>query len=342
MLLVRSLTYLGPGELEWRDEDEPKLEAAEQALVRPVVVANCDLDNALIHGQVPVPGPFPLGHEFIAEVVEVGEAVGGSAPGDRVVVAYNISCGRCERCRRGVTASCTTVDLRAMYGFPAGGVWGGALSDLVRVPFADAMLVPFPSSLDPEKVASLSDNLPDGWRTVGPHLERFPGADVLIVGGGAPSIGLYAAGMAVALGAGRVDYVDIDEGRLEIAGSLGANPIHGPPPERLGPYLITVDASARPEQLATALRSVEPGGVCTSVGIYFSPETPVPLLEMYDRGITFETSRASARPIIPRVVELLREGRFRPELVTTQVVPWNDAAEALQGEYTKLVVSRGG
>src|SRR4029453_2369005 len=94
------------------------------------------------------------------------------------------------------------------YGLGAmgGHQWGGLLTDLVAVPHADAMLVPVPDGLDPVAIASCSDNIPDAWRAVGPQLAAAPGADVLVMGGpvGPHSIGLYAAGLAVALGAARV------------------------------------------------------------------------------------------------------------------------------------------
>ena len=78
------------------------------------------------------------------------------------------------------------------YGFgSAMGSWGGAVSDQLLVPFADAMLLPVPSGLDPVSIASASDNIPDGYRTVAPHLRRWPGAPVLVVGGAARSVGLY-------------------------------------------------------------------------------------------------------------------------------------------------------
>ena len=165
--------------------------------------------------------------------------------------------------------------------------------------------------------------------------------NVLIVGGGAPSIGLYAAAMAVALGAAAVDYVDSDPERLRLAEQAGVHVIEGPPPKRLGPYNLTVDASADGAGLACALRSAEPGGICTSVGIYYS-DTAVPLLEMYSKGITFVTGRVNAREAIPPVLDLVQAGRFKPEQFTTAVASWSDAPEAMFTPSTKLVVTRAG
>lgn len=338
---MRQLTFIGPGRLEWWDVPEPALQGPEEAIVRPVAVARCDLDVAILAGKAPVPGPFPLGHEFVAEIVALGDGVAGFHRGQRVVVPYHIACGRCERCRRGLTASCLSAPPRAMYGLGAlGGDWGGALSDLVRVPFAEGMLVAVPDGVEPDSIASVGDNVSDGWRTVAPYLEEWPDAGVLVVGGGAASIGVYAAAVACALGASRVDYVDTDAERLALARSLGATPIEGPPPDRLGPYPITVDASADRAGLACALRSVEAGGVCTSVGIYFAARTPVPLLDMFDGDVTFKTGRANARACMPKVLDLVRDGKLRPERVTTRLAAWDDAAEALGDPSTKVVIRK--
>jgi threonine dehydrogenase-like Zn-dependent dehydrogenase len=162
---------------------------------------------------------------------------------------------------------------------------------------------------------------------------------VLVVGG-AGSIGLYAAGIAVALGSDSVDYVDADPDRLERARRLGANAIDGPYPERLGPYPITVDSSADPVGLGCAIRSTEPDGVCTSTGVYWAPETPVPLLEAYTKGLTFHTGRVHARPGIPGVLSLLASGALATELVTADTVGWEEAPDALADHGAKLVISR--
>ena len=146
--------------------------------------------------------------------------------------------------------------------------------------------------------------------------------------------------IAKALGSSRIDYCAANREHLELAQRLGANAIEVTAsfPKRFGSYPIVVN-SGPPEGLAAALRSTEPGGVCTSLAIYFRP-TPLPLLEMYTTGVTFKTSRVMARATIPRVLELAATGTFRPELVTSDHASWDDAAEALLHYRTKLVVSR--
>src|SRR6202012_116961 len=111
------------------------------------------------------------GHEGVADVIAVGERVQDVRPGDRVVVPFQVSCGACSTCRRGRTDSCEAVPLMSMYGMaPLAGLdAGGFLSDAVRVPFADAMLVPLPAGVDPAAAASCSDNVVDGGRCGAPY-----------------------------------------------------------------------------------------------------------------------------------------------------------------------------
>ena len=339
---MQQLTYTAPRVLEWREAPAPGLSSDGAALVRPVAVATCDLDALIVEGVSPFPPPFPIGHECVAEVLDVGDAVSSLQPGQLVSVPFQISCGGCDACRGGRSSNCEGVAFMSSYGFgPAVDQWGGFLSDVVCVPYAEHMLVPVPAGLDPVAVASASDNISDAWRTVAPALAEHPGADVLIVGGAGPgSIGLYAAGLAVALGSQSVLYVDADASRRETAARLGAQTL-AETPKRVGPYPITVDASADPEGLGLALRSTAPDGVCTSAAIYFGEPPALPLLEMYTKGITFRTGRANAREAMPHVLHLAASGAIHPEFVTTSVVPWADGADALlEGAWTKLVIAR--
>ncbi|HEV2980065.1 MAG TPA: alcohol dehydrogenase catalytic domain-containing protein [Solirubrobacteraceae bacterium] len=351
--MQQQLTFIKRGEVQWREAPLPALQNAGEVLVRPIAVATCDLDAAIVRGQAPFVGPFAMGHEFVAEVTDVGDAVAGVRPGERYAVPFQICCGSCANCRAGLTDSCLSAAPLAMYGLgPVGGDWGGAFSDLVRVPFPDFMLVPIPEGVNPLTVASVSDNIPDAWRAVAPPLAGRPGADVLIVGGeGAVSISLYACQIARVLGAARVDYVDHDAAHLQLAAALGANPIEADGPEqdgpysarfprRLGPYPITVDASAHPDGLALAVRSTAPGGTCTAVGIFYEQYTRMPLLEMYSTGVTFHHGRVPARAAMPAILQLIADGGLDPTPVTTRTATWSDAAEALAEAPVKLVVTR--
>ncbi len=97
---MRQLTFIRPGTLEWREVAEPGLEGPQEAIVRPIAVGRCDLDGAIVGGRAPFEGPFAIGHEFVAEIVALGEGVAGFQPGQRVIVPYHICCGRCPRFAR--------------------------------------------------------------------------------------------------------------------------------------------------------------------------------------------------------------------------------------------------
>ncbi len=340
---MRRLILHGPHHVSWEDTDDPSEPTGDAAVVRPIAVATCDLDVAVLRGHYPAPGaPYAFGHEAVADVVAVGPDVGAFAAGDRVVVPFQISCGGCEPCRRGRTGNCAAHPRLSTYGLGAmgGHQWGGLLADLVAVPHADAMLVPVPAGLDPVTIASASDNLPDAWRTVAPHLAADPDAGVLVVAGdeGPSSIGLYAAGIAVALGARGVVYHDHDPARLAIAAALGAECREGAPPRKVGAFEITVDASGNEAGLRCALNSTSFDGVCTSASVYVE-DPKLPLFAMYSRCCTFHTGRAHVRPVIPALLELVASG-FDPSPVTAAVAPWDDAAAALESPPMKLVVSR--
>jgi threonine dehydrogenase-like Zn-dependent dehydrogenase len=335
---VRSLVLEDARRMAWQEVPEPERRHEREAIVRPLAVAACDLDQPVILGETPFPFPIHLGHECVAEVIEAPE---GFAPGDRVVIPFQISCGTCERCRRGLTGNCERVPPLSMYGFGAlGGEWGGMLSDLALVPYADGMLVPLPEGVDPVLVASAADNMADGWRTVAPALAELPGADVVVVsGGGMRSLPLYAVDAAVALGAASVTYVDTDAARLGVAEQLGAKTVDGEPDESLGRFPVTVDGTASPDGLVATLRLTDSGGRCTTLG-QLDPEAPMPLFELYTRGVHLHIGIGAARPAIPTMLELIAAGRLRPHLVTNVTAAWDDAPDALLEPAIKLVISR--
>ena len=246
--MMRELRLVRAGHLEWAEREAPVIEEPRDVVVRPFVAGRCDGDALPISrrasralrlgmhlglvdpivgdvcGPVPFKGPYAIGHECVAEVIDVGPEITGLRRGDAVIVPWSVSCGSCVECARGLTAKCATTRAGALaaFGFgPASGPWGGMVADQLRIPFADHMLVRVPDGVDPLRVAAASDNLSEAWRCVIPPLRARPGGRVLILGGAAQSIGLYAAGLAACHGA-EVDYVDDRVERLDIAEKLGA------------------------------------------------------------------------------------------------------------------------
>lgn len=371
---MRELNLFGAKDLRWVDKPDPVLHTPTDAIVRPFIVSRCDGDTLPIHrrvsramqaglrtgvldpavghicGPVPFAGPFAIGHECIAEIVETGDGVKALHQGQRVIVPWSISCGRCANCRRGITSKCLTsrespAGPRALsaYGFgPASGDYGGMVSDLLRVPYAEHMLVPLPSGVDPLRVAAASDNLTDGWRTVAPLLQSHPDSRVLVIGGGAQSIGLYAAGIAAALGAPRVDYADASQRRLATAESLGAHPIERPRrvTAAIGQYDIVVEASSSASGLRAAIRSTAPGGTCTAVGYYVGMSTGIPVMHMYANDITLKVGVTHPSAILPDLLDWIAQSNFPAESVTSTVADFEDAPSAYADRTTKLVLQR--
>ncbi len=373
---MQQLYYLKKHKLEWREMPAPTLQFADEAIVRPIAAARCDLDNAFLlrdlsaavriglalHildplvrdtlGVPPFEGPFPYGHECVAEIVELGPDVRNFRIGDRVIVPFQLSCGHCGTCKINLTAHCETdrsTPIR-MFGFgKMTGDLGGMVTDLFRVPNASHMLVKVPDGVTSASVASASDNIADGWRTVATPLRARPGAPVLIVGGRAKSVSLYALAAAVALGSERVDYLDTNTERLRIAESLGATPIkleksfkwmQSSNLLRKGGYPIVVDGSGAAGAIDFAIRALSPGGVCTTVFFYLRKGTPVPLWQMYVYGGTLTTGLANVRADLPEILQTIQVGKLKPELVTTLTADWKDAPQALLDPSTKVILVR--
>ena len=341
---MRQLVYTGPGRVGWEEAADPELTGSNGAIVRPLAVARCDLDSPMIEAGL-FPGPFAVGHEAVAEVVEVGPEVTTVKVGQRVAVPFQPSCGACPDCLGTRFAACERHRTPAggAFGFgPAGGSNGGAVADLLAVAAADHLLLPVPGSLPNEVLCTLPDNVVDAYRAVAPHLRERPEAEVLVVGGLARSIGLYAVAWAVALGSERVRYIDTDADRGAAAAGLGATVTlqEGPWPRRFDRSPITVENTGCAEGLACTLRSTARYGTCTCVAIHFTPTTEVPLLEMYTNGITLHASRADSRRFLPEVIQLVEDGRMDPAHVPTWVVDWDDADRAWLEPATKLVVAR--
>jgi alcohol dehydrogenase len=351
---MQQLFYLSAQKAEWQEVPSPVLTTAKSALVKPMAVARCDLDRFVVAGQYRTPGPFALGHEIAGVVVDVSDQVISIEPGERVIVPFQISCGECKNCKRGWTNACLNVPFCSSYGLGTNRIkdFGGGFSDLIEVPFADAMLVKMPKELSYAAASGLSDNVADGYRTVAPHLKLFPKAPVLVVGGLAQSVGLYAVQSAISCGSEKVVYVDNDKHRLAVAKSLGAETMMLTTDEMAvlekfpkEEYLVTVDAACTLAGVTFAMNSTLPCGFCTSVSGGFSEKTQLPLKAAYLKGIHYELSRVHGRALLPALLHEVCCKSLDPLTIAKESLSFNDLYEnpvdLLLNPSPKIIFERG-
>ncbi len=339
---MRQLTYVAADLLEWWDVPAPRLLSDGDAVIRPLAVTRCDLDFSIATGAAGMPGPFAFGHETYGEVVDVGDTVQNFQPGDRVLVPFQLSCGTCGRCRAGLTGLCETLPYRSSYGMaPLSGVdYGGGLSDLLRVPFADHMLMHAPEGLEPEALAGVTDNVATALSLVAGPLRSRPGSRILIVSGRAAGVALHIVQCAIALGAGKVVFVDNSPRNLALAKRLGAETIDlavTVDTPSVGSFPFTIDASGDEDGLAFAIRCTDYEGLCQRTYGDFRERTPTPLRDMYGRNITLKIGRVHARACMHDALELMACGALHPEHVITRRVGFKDAAKAMLDPTNKIV-----
>jgi glutathione-independent formaldehyde dehydrogenase len=231
----RGVVYVGPGKVEVRGIDFPKLvdprgRKAEHGVILKVVVTNiCGSDQHMVRGRTTAPPGLVLGHEITGEVIEAGRDVQFIKVGDLVSTPFNVACGRCRNCIERDTGVCLTVNPEragGAYGYVDMGGWIGGQAEYVMVPYADFNLLKFPDKAQAmEKIQDLTcltDILPTGYHgcvTAG----VTTGSTVLVSGAG--PVGLAAAASALLLGASVVIVTDFNKERLAQAKSFGCETI---------------------------------------------------------------------------------------------------------------------
>ena len=230
---MKALCWHGKYDVRVQDVPDPKILNPRDAIIKVTTTAICGSDLHLYDGYIPTmqKGDI-LGHEFMGEVVETGSAVTNLKIGDRVVVPFTISCGRCFFCQRGLWSACDNSNPNAamaetLYGFSPSGLFGyshmmggyaGGQAEYVRVPFADVGPTKIPDGLADEQVLFLSDIFPTGYMAAeNCNIQR---GDTIAVWGCGP-VGQFAIKSAFLLGAQRVIAIDDNPDRLRMAAKDG-------------------------------------------------------------------------------------------------------------------------
>jgi glutathione-independent formaldehyde dehydrogenase len=229
---MKALVYHGPKKVSVDTVPDAKLEKYTDVVIKLTTTNICGSDLHMYEGRTDVAKGKILGHENLVEVVDVGKAVDTVHKGDKVVLPFNIGCGFCANCERGLTGFCLTCAdpsvmpgmAGAAYGFAGMGPYAGGQAEYLRVPYADFNCLQLPEDAKQKEkdYVMLSDIFPTGW-----HATRMadlkPGESILIYGAG--PVGLMAAMSARIQGAGQIFVVDGQPDRLALAKKMGATPI---------------------------------------------------------------------------------------------------------------------
>jgi threonine dehydrogenase-like Zn-dependent dehydrogenase len=226
---MRALTWHGKGDVRCENVPDPKIEDPRDAIVRITSTAICGSDLHLYDGFMPTMKKGDvIGHEPMGIVEEVGSTVTKLKKGDRVVVPFTISCGKCWFCEKGLFSHCDNTNPNrkmaeeAMGHSPAGlfgyshmlGGYPGGQAEYLRVPHADVGPIKIESDLPDEKVLFLSDIFPTGY--MGAENAQIQPGDTVAIWGCGP-VGQMTIRSAWLLGAGRVIAIDDVPERLEMA-----------------------------------------------------------------------------------------------------------------------------
>jgi threonine dehydrogenase-like Zn-dependent dehydrogenase len=361
---MRAVVYEGPYRVRVREKPAPAIEHPDDVVLKVTRAAICGSDLHLFHGLVPdTRVGTTFGHEFTGTVEETGPGVRGLRRGDRVVVPFNIACGTCFFCARGLTADCEATNPSnelgsGVYGYShTTGGYDGGQAEYVRVPFADFGPMKIPDDLEDEDVLLLSDVLPTGYQAA--EMGGIREGETVAVFGCGP-VGLAAARCAWLLGAGKVLAIDRVEARLRMAERwAGAETIDlresGDPVAALkdltrgrGPDVcidaVGLEASGSAFQtlagrklklvagsaiaLSWAIHAVRKDGTVSIVGVYGPPANLVPIGVAMNKGLTLRMGQASVKRYMPHLLEHVRGGRLDPRGLITHRLPLEQAPRA--------------
>ncbi len=355
---MRALTWHGKRDVRVETVPDPQILEPTDAIVRITSTGICGSDLHLYEvlamyleeGDV-------LGHEPMGVVEEVGSEVEHIAPGDRVVIPFNISCGHCWMCRRGLYAQCETTQVRehskgaALFGYTKlyGSVPGGQ-SEFLRVPQAQFGPIKVPEGPPDERFLYLSDVLATAWQAV-VYADVPDGGSVAVFGLG--PIGQMCARIARLQGAEPVIGLDLVPERLQMARRHGIEAVdireagdvsaalrdltggrgpdsaidavgmeaHGSPvghmaqkaagllPDRLADPVAGKAGMDRLNALLTAISAVRRGGTVSIIGVYGGALDPLPMMELFDKGLQLRMGQAHVKRWVDDIIpHLLADG----------------------------------
>jgi len=359
---MKALVYNVRRDVSVNEVPDAKIERSTDVLVTITTTNICGADLHMYEGRTGMEPGRVLGHENMGVVIESGAAIDRIKVGDRVCLPFNIGCGFCANCERGLSGFCLTVNpgtADGAYGFAGMGPCSGGQAEFLRVPYGHLNCLPLP--LDAQEKENddvmLSVILPTGYHAT--ELAQVRPGDTVVIYGAGP-VGLMAACSAAIKGASQVMVVDTHKDRLQLVAKLGATPIDDT--EGDGVYRVLEltggkDADCGCECVGyqccnmhrqevpnltpnNLVQTVKPTGQIGVVGV-FVPEDPNATEKLAKRGqIAFDfgqfwtkgqrmgTGQANAKAYNRQLSRLIERDKIKPPIIVSHELPLADAPRA--------------
>jgi alcohol dehydrogenase len=315
---MRAAVFLGKNQIELREVPRPEPGPGE-ALIKITLTTICGTDVHILKGEYPVKPGLIVGHEPVGRIEALGLGVSGFEYGDRVIVGAITPCGQCGACLSGHGSQCSHGGdgYEAIGGWRFGNTINGCQADYVLVPNAQANLAHIPDELTDKDVVLCPDIMSTGFSAAERGVKIGDAVAVFAAG----PIGLCAIAGARLSGAALVIAVDGSSTRLETAKQLGADAVlnfkHQDVVAEIkrmtgGGVDVAIEALGQQTTFENALRSVRPGGIVSSLGVY-SGHLQVPL-DAFAAGLGDHTIVTTLCPggkeRMRRLMNIVRAKRF--------------------------------
>jgi (R,R)-butanediol dehydrogenase/meso-butanediol dehydrogenase/diacetyl reductase len=311
---------------------EPQLKAADDVLVEVAFCGICgtDLHEYLVGPIVTPTSPHPLtgvtipqtlGHEFSAQVVEIGSEITDVRVGDRVAIMPAIVCGKCHYCRRGLGHLCVKFACTGLSAETGGLAQYAVLKDYQVATLPDGVSDVEGAVVEPASVAAY------GIDRVGVR-----GGDVVLVTGAGP-IGILSALYANAIGAATVVVAEPNPNRAALVRAMDIGPVLDPTQDDFEPFIkdltgglgvdVVAECSGSTPGLGTALRSVRRRGGIVQTGLHTKPAS-LDAMALSEKDVSLIGSWCYLITDWPRIIRLIASGKYPVGKAVTAQIPLQD------------------
>lgn len=328
---MKTYTYVSHGKFELTDKPKPVILHERDAIVKVTLASICSSDLHIKHGSVPraVPG-ITVGHEMVGVVEEVGAAVTGVKPGDRVTVNVETFCGECFFCKNGYVNNCTDEN----GGWALGCRIDGGQAEYVRVPFADQGLNRIPDSVTDRQALLVGDVLATGYWAA--RISEITSDDTVLIIGGGPT-GICTLVSVMLHNPKRIVLCEKDPERVRFINTHYPDVITVSPEECLdkvrelsdhGGADVVLEVAGADSTFKLAWEAARANAIVTVVALYDKPQV-LPLPDMYGKNLTFKTGGVDGCDCA-ETLGLIAEGKLDTEPLITHTYPLEQIEEAYE------------